>query len=70
MEINIANWKNLEAEIISADIQQTGLKYRVIVRYSYIEEQKRCIAEYASRELATESIARAYAEVVLELACP
>jgi hypothetical protein len=70
LEQNIAIWKHINAEIISADIQRVGLKYRVIVRYRYIDGTEQRFDEYASRELPNEGTARAYAKYALMLCCP
>ena len=67
---NIANWKELEAEIISADVRPIGSVYKVFIRYRYYENNTECFGEYISRELATVSIAKSYAEVALRMSCP
>lgn len=67
---DIVNWKELQAEIISAEIIPDGLKYVVVVRYHYLDGHELCIGEYKSRPLASESVAKAYAETALSMACP
>lgn len=70
MNKDIVNWKELQAEIISAEVRQIDSKYHVVVRYSYFDGQQPCMGEYQSRPLNSETVAKAYADAALSMACP
>lgn len=70
MNKDIANWKELQAEIVSAEIERSDSKYVVVVRYRYFDGNAPCVGQYISRSLASESVAKAYVEAALSMACP
>jgi hypothetical protein len=66
LKTGVADWVEMQAEIVAAEVKKSGSKYQVAVQYTYIQDGTRQTAEYLSCEMACEADAQAYAEFSLK----